>query len=97
MPTTEELAWFEEKREGLDMLYHGKYVLIKDCTLIGVYDRQDEVFAEVGLRFSGQPCLVRFLGDEKDREGIWGAIPRDPPQGNGETPSTPHRSRSWGR
>jgi len=68
MPTDEELAWFEEKHEGLDMLYHGKYVLIKNQKLIGVYDHQDEVFREVGQRFSGQPCLVRFMGEEKDSD-----------------------------
>ena len=67
LPTEEELAFFEEKREGLDMLYHGMYVLIKDRALIAVYDRQDDVFREVGLRFSGQPCLVRFIGDEEDK------------------------------
>jgi len=43
---------------------------IKDWTLIGAYDRQDHVFREVGLRFGGQPCLVRFMGDEKDRDGL---------------------------
>ncbi len=48
MLTEEEPAWFEEKREGLNMLYHGKYVLIKDRTLIGVCDREEDVFLEVG-------------------------------------------------
>lgn len=68
MPTDEDLAWFEEKREGLDMLYHGKYVLIKDRTLIGVYDRQEDVFKEAGLRFGARPCLIRFMGDETERQ-----------------------------
>jgi len=43
------------------MLYHGKYVLIKDRTLIGVYDREEDVFREVGLRF-GAPLPRALCG-----------------------------------
>ncbi len=50
MPTQEELDFFEEKREGLEMLYDGKFVLIKGRKLIGAYDHQDDVFKEYGLR-----------------------------------------------
>ncbi len=66
MPTQEELDFFEEKREGLEMLYDGKFVLIKGRKLIGAYDHQDDVFKEYGLRFSDTGCLIRYIGDEKN-------------------------------
>ncbi len=67
MPTDEELSWFEEKREGLEMLYGGKFVLIKGRTLIGVYDHQDDVHREAALRYGAAGCLIRLVGDDKDR------------------------------
>lgn len=65
MPTTEEWAWFKEKREGFEVLYHGKFVLIKGRTLIGVYDHQDDVHREAALRYGAAGCLIRFIGENK--------------------------------
>jgi len=67
MPTQEELDFFEEKQEGMEMLYQGKYVLIKGRTLIGVYDHQDDVHREAALRYGAAGCLIRLVGEEKHR------------------------------
>jgi len=65
MPTQEEYDFYAEKREGLEMLDQGKYVLIKGRTLIGVYDHQDDVHREAALRYGAAGCLIRLVGDEK--------------------------------
>jgi len=59
------LDFFEEKREGLEMLYQGKFVLIKGRTLIGVYDHKDDVHREAALRYGAAACLIRLVGEEK--------------------------------
>ncbi len=69
LPTDEEWTFFEETREGFEMLYSGQWVLIKGRTLVGVYDRQDDVFKGAALRFAGAGCLIRRVGDEVNRGG----------------------------
>ena len=66
MPTEEEYAFYAEKREGFEMLYMGRFVLIKGRALIGVYDHQDDVHREAALRYGAAGCLIRLVGEEKE-------------------------------
>jgi hypothetical protein len=63
----EEVAYFEQYKEGLYALYEGTYILIKGRRLIGVYQRQDHVFAEAAAYM---PCLIRYLGLAEQHEGF---------------------------
>ncbi len=68
MPTQEEYDFYAEKQEGFEMLYLGRFVLIKGRVLIGVYDHQDDVHREAALRYGAAGCLIRLVGEEKQRD-----------------------------
>jgi len=57
-----EIATYEKHREKLEKDHFGKYALVHDDQLIGVFDSFQEA-AEEGLRLFGQgPFLVRQIG-----------------------------------
>jgi hypothetical protein len=46
----------------------GKYVVIKDETLVGIFDTNEEALSEAALHFGLSPCLIRRI--EKTPEEI---------------------------
>jgi hypothetical protein len=58
----QELAAFEEKRAELEAKYMGKWVLIYNCELIGVYDSVETAAKVAVERFGRGPYLIRQVG-----------------------------------
>jgi len=59
---TQDIAAYEEKRSELELKHMGKWVLIYDRKLIGVYDSVDATAAEAVRRFGRGPYLIRQVG-----------------------------------
>ncbi len=61
MPTDEDWAFFHHCEEGFHVLYEGKWILIHQGRLKGIYDRMDQAFAAAsGLGH----CLIQHIGPE---------------------------------
>lgn len=63
-----ERKTFEEKREELVAQSLGKFVLIKDSNVIGVYNTIEEALSEGARRFTKEPFLARRIAPKADRE-----------------------------
>jgi hypothetical protein len=59
-------------RRELEKRKLGKWVLIHDGTLVGIYDGMEEAIADAAARFGDGPFLIRQVGD-----GLRHAVPRN--------------------
>jgi hypothetical protein len=57
-----EIAAYEKMQAELESAHVGKWVLIKDETLIGVYDGFEAAAADAVDRFGRGPYLLRQVG-----------------------------------
>lgn len=68
MPLEKELAYFAQHKDKLLQQYKGKFVLIKDKTLVGVYDTDAEAYRVGVEKFGNQPFLVKQVLDDKEEQ-----------------------------
>jgi hypothetical protein len=67
MALEQELQFFAENKTKWFKAHFGKFVLVKDSELVGVYDNAETAIAEGAKRFGAESFLVRQLNpDEKD-------------------------------
>jgi hypothetical protein len=57
-----EITTYESMREGLEAEHMGKWALLHDHDLIGLYDTFDAVAREAVKRFGRGPYLIRQIG-----------------------------------
>ena len=57
-----ELRTYEELRSSLEQNHMGKFVVIRDGKLIGVWDTLDSAAKEAVVRFGRGPYLIRQVG-----------------------------------
>jgi hypothetical protein len=63
MPELEvEISAYDSMREKLEAEHMGKWVLLHDRQLVGVYDSFDVAAEEAVKRFGGGPYLIRQVG-----------------------------------
>ena len=61
-----ELQYYDAHREELLKEHEGKFVLIKEGSLVGVFASEEEAY-EDGLRhFGNQPFLIRRVAAEEE-------------------------------
>lgn len=63
-----ERNFYNEKREELVSQHLGKFVLIKEEEVVGVYNKIEEALAEGARRFGMQPFLVRQISQPAENE-----------------------------
>lgn len=59
MALADEERWFNENRAFIAQNYAGKFVIIKDQTVRGAYDRYDLAYNAGAQMFPGQPFLIK--------------------------------------
>ena len=57
-----EIAAYEKKREELERLYPGKFVVFRGAELIGAWDTLNAAAGEAVARFGQGPYLIRQVG-----------------------------------
>src|SRR6266852_4059439 len=57
-----EISAYDSMREKLESEHMGKWVLLHDRQLVGVYDSFDIAAEEAVKRFGGGPYLIRQVG-----------------------------------
>jgi hypothetical protein len=57
-----EMKTFEELRPSLEQNHMGKFVVIRDGALVGVWDTLDAAAREAVIRFGRGPYLIRQVG-----------------------------------
>ena len=60
----QELTYYEEIKEELLNNHQGKFVLIHRRELLGVYDTDEEAYAQGVRRFGTGPFLIQPVADE---------------------------------
>jgi len=58
----QEISAYEGMRSELEAHHMGKWVLIHDLALVGVYDAFETVAADAVRRFGRGPYLIRQIG-----------------------------------
>lgn len=66
----EELAFYESQKDQLLMAHGGKFVLIKGRELLGVFDKQEQAYAEGLNRLGNTPFLIRHVVPEDPVQAI---------------------------
>jgi len=61
-----ELAFFDENISEWLPLYQGKFVLVKDRNLIGIYDSNEQALSVGASLFGLESFLVRRVTKEKE-------------------------------
>lgn len=61
-----ELAYYKKNRDGFLENHIGKYVLIKEDELIGVYDSQSEALGEAARLFGIDSYLIRKVAEKEE-------------------------------
>ncbi len=64
---SEEIAAYEKMRDILETDYFGKWVIVHDGQLVGVYDDFQEVAADAVRKFGRGPYLIRQVGEQTIR------------------------------
>ena len=59
----EEIATYEGMRSDLELDHYGKWVIIRDKKLAGVYDSNEEAAEDAVKRFGRGPFLIKRVGD----------------------------------
>ncbi len=62
MPLETEIAAYEAKREELERLYNGKFVIFHGEDFVGAFDSFDAAAEEAVRRFGRGPYLIRQVG-----------------------------------
>jgi len=57
-----EISAYDSMREQLEAEHMGKWVLLHDRQLVGVYDSFDKAAEDAVKRFGGGPYLIRQVG-----------------------------------
>jgi hypothetical protein len=60
-----EISAYDSMREKLEAEHMGKWVLLHDRQLVGVYDSFDAAAEEAVKRFGGGPYLIRQVGAQQ--------------------------------
>ena len=63
-----ERKYFERKRAELAERHLGKFVLIRESKLLGVFNTVEEAMAEGARRFGLEPFLVRQIVENAESE-----------------------------
>lgn len=66
VPLEQERKYFEANRGDWERVHLGKFALVKDQELIGVFDDAATAVAEGSKRFDAAPYLVRRIGDREE-------------------------------
>jgi len=66
----DELAFFESKKEQLLVASEGKFALIKQTELVGVYDSEQEAYSEGVSRFGNEPFLIKHIVKDEPQQSI---------------------------
>jgi len=61
MPLEREIEYFDSQLSSWLTQYRGKFALVKDATLIGVFSSPEEALAEGARRFGRGPFLIRLV------------------------------------
>jgi hypothetical protein len=61
-PLSVEIDAYEKRREELEKVYPGKFVVFKNDELIGAWDTFDAAAREAIVRFGRGPYLIRQVG-----------------------------------
>ena len=61
-----ERKFFEDNRSEWERAYPGKFVLVKDEILIGVFDSDSTAVTEGIQRFGLEPFLVRNVAEKEE-------------------------------
>jgi hypothetical protein len=59
-PLTDELLTYRDRLDEL-LKDKGKYVLIKGCSVVGIYNAREEALCEATRRFKGDPVLIKQI------------------------------------
>jgi hypothetical protein len=65
-----ELAFYECKKPEFLLAYEGKFVLIKDSQLLGVFDSAEQAYAEGLSKLGNVPFLIKQVAKEEPIESI---------------------------
>jgi hypothetical protein len=66
----DEIAFYECKKPEFLLAYEGKFVLIKDSELLGVFDSAEQAYAEGLSRLGNVPFLIKQVLKEEPIESI---------------------------
>ncbi|MFY9531240.1 MAG: hypothetical protein WBC04_14010 [Candidatus Acidiferrales bacterium] len=58
----QEIAAYEAMRDELEAQHMGRWVLVHDCKLVGVYDSFEKAAEDAVHRFGSGPYLIRQIG-----------------------------------
>ena len=70
MMLDEELRTFEEKKRELLSTDEGKYVLIKENCVLGIFDTQAEAIEAGYMRLGKVPFLTKEIAEREIPEGV---------------------------
>lgn len=70
MGIPEDEAFYKENRAGFVAAFLGKWVLIKDRRLVGVFETQRDALEEAARRFGLGPYVIKQVRDPEPVENL---------------------------
>lgn len=61
---SKEMAAYERMRDELETDYFGKWVIVHDEKLVGIYDESGDAANEAIRRFGRETCHIRQVGPQ---------------------------------
>ena len=59
-----EIEYYASQREGLLAAHQGKFVLIKETEILGVFESENAAYAEGLKRLGNEPFLIKQVTDQ---------------------------------